>query len=61
MPQTVVPVRAERSIARQAINPFALLQNEIERLFEWFGRNFLAFSARSANLPRMDVWVDHCG
>jgi HSP20 family protein len=55
MPKAVVPVGAERSIARQEINPFALLQNEIDRLFDGFGRNFPSFSARGANLPRMDV------
>jgi len=55
MPKSVVPVGGERSIARQEINPFALLQNEIDRLFDGFGRNFPAFSARGANLPRMDV------
>jgi HSP20 family protein len=55
MPKSVVPVGAERSIARQEINPFALLQNEIDRLFDGFGRNFPAFSTRGANLPRMDV------
>lgn len=55
MPKSVVPVGAERSIARQDINPFALLQNEIDRLFDGFGRNFPAFSTRGANLPRMDV------
>lgn len=55
MPKAVVPVGAERSIARQDINPFALLQNEIDRLFDGFGRNFPAFSTRGANLPRMDV------
>jgi hypothetical protein len=55
MPQAVVPVRAERFTARQEIDPFALLQNGIERLFYWFRRNFPAFSAHGANLPRMDV------
>jgi HSP20 family protein len=55
MSKSVVPVGAERVIARQEINPLAFLQNEIDRLFDGFGRNFPAFSTRGANLPRMDV------
>src|SRR6201996_8066046 len=55
MAKAVVPIGAERSVARQEINPFALLQHEIDRLFDGFGRNFPAFSVRGGNLPRMDV------
>ena len=55
MSKSVVPVGAERAIARQEINPLAFLQNEIDRLFDGFSRNFPAFSTRGANLPRMDV------
>ena len=58
MSKSVVPVTPQRAVARQETNPFAFLQQEIDRLFEGFGRNFPAFvtgSTGSTALPRMDV------
>lgn len=55
MSKTVVPVGAERAVSRQDANPFAFLQQEIDRLFEGFSRNFPAFASNSAATPRMDV------
>jgi HSP20 family protein len=52
MTKSVVPVNAERSVSRQPSNPFALLQQEIDRLFDGFGRTF---HTTESNLPRMDV------
>ncbi|MGN8545034.1 Hsp20/alpha crystallin family protein [Bradyrhizobium sp. 13971] len=42
-------------MARRENNPFAFLQQEIDRLFDGFGRNFPAFAAPQAMMPRMDV------
>ena len=55
MSKSVVPVTPQRAVARQELNPFAFLQQEIDRLFEGFGRNFPAFATGSAAMPRMDV------
>jgi HSP20 family protein len=55
MNKAMVPVGADRPVARQDSNPFAFLQQEIDRLFEGFGRNFPAFAATSSAVPRMDV------
>ncbi len=55
MTKSVIPVGTERSVARQEANPFAFLQQEIDRLFDGFSRNFPAFTTSGAALPRMDV------
>src|SRR5689334_7743320 len=55
MSKDVVPVGSARPVARQDTNPFAFLQQEIDRLFDGFGRNFPAFVTGSAAMPRMDV------
>ena len=55
MSKDVVPVGGARPVARQDANPFAFLQQEIDRLFDGFSRNFPAFGAGSAAMPRMDV------
>lgn len=55
MSKSVVPVASHRAAARQESNPFAFLQQEIDRLFDGFGRNFPAFAGGNATLPRMDV------
>jgi len=53
--KAAVPVGTERATSRADVNPFAILQQEIDRLFDGFGRNFPAFGATGAALPRMDV------
>ena len=55
MSKDVVPVGGARPVARQDTNPFAFLQQEIDRLFDGFGRNFPAFAGSNAVMPRMDV------
>ncbi|MGY3530022.1 MULTISPECIES: Hsp20/alpha crystallin family protein [Bradyrhizobium] len=55
MANNVIPVGTERALARRETNPFTFLQQEIDRLFDGFGRNFPAFTASQAMMPRMDV------
>jgi HSP20 family protein len=55
MSKSVVPVTPPRTVARQETNPFAFLQQEIDRLFDGFGRNFPPFAGGNTALPRMDV------
>src|ERR1700744_4521822 len=55
MSKAVVPVGAGRAVSRADANPFAFLQQELDRLFEGVGRNFPAFAESAAALPRMDV------
>ena len=55
MSKAMVPVDADRPVGRQDSNPFSFLQQEIDRLFEGFSRNFPAFTASSAAVARMDV------
>lgn len=51
----LIPVGTERAVARRETNPFTFLQQEIDRLFDGFGRSFPTFAAPSAMMPRMDV------
>ena len=55
MVNDMIPVRTERALARRENNPFTFLRQEIDRLFDGFGRNFPAFAASQAMMPRMDV------
>ncbi|MGY3621091.1 Hsp20/alpha crystallin family protein [Bradyrhizobium sp. USDA 10063] len=55
MIKPTVPVTTDRNVARREANPFAFLQQEIDRLFDGFSRNFPAFSAAGRSLPSMDV------
>jgi HSP20 family protein len=55
MSKDVVPVGAGRAVSRANADPFAFLQQEIDRLFDGFSRNFPAFATTHAALPRMDV------
>jgi len=55
MANEVIPVRTERAMAWRENNPFTFLQQEIDRLFDGFGRNFPAFAAPQAMMLRMDV------
>ena len=51
----LIPVGTERAVARRETNPFTFLQQEIDRLFDGFGRNFPTFAAPAAMMPSMDV------
>jgi HSP20 family protein len=55
MTKTPVPVSTDRSVARRETYPFSFLQQEIDRLFEGFARNFPAFAPTGTTLPSMDV------
>jgi HSP20 family protein len=55
MTKSMVPVSTDRTIARRETNPFSFLQQEIDRLFDGFGRNFPAFATTATTLPSMDV------
>lgn len=55
MVNDMIPVRTERALARRESNPFTFLQQEIDRLFDGFGRNFPTFAPSQAMMPRMDV------
>lgn len=51
--QSLIP-SVERAIAGRESNPFTFLQQEIDRLFEGFSRNFPALPS-SSTMPSMDV------
>lgn len=51
--KSVIPVGTQRAVASRETNPFALLQQEIDRLFEGVTRNFPGF--RSTTMPSMDI------
>jgi HSP20 family protein len=58
--KSLIPVGRERSDLAQITNPFTSLQQEIDRLFDDFGRNFprlgaLGFTQAGDLVPRMDV------
>jgi HSP20 family protein len=55
MIKPTVPVTTDRNVARREANPFAFLQQENDRLFDGFSRNFPAFTAAGRTLPSMDV------
>ena len=55
MTKTPVPVSTDRSVARRETYPFSFLQQEIDRLFEGFARNFPTFALTDTTLPSMDV------
>jgi len=52
--KSVVPVTQDRTVARREANPFSVLQQEIDRLFDGFTRNFAPLSTY-AIVPNMDV------
>ena len=55
MSKAVVPTGVDHPPGRQENNPLAFLQQEIERLFDGFSRNFSPFVAAHSTVPRMDV------
>ena len=52
--QSLIPVGTERAVTRRETNPFAFLQQEIDRLFDGFSHSFPSFTA-AATVPSMDV------
>ncbi|QOZ28495.1 Hsp20/alpha crystallin family protein [Bradyrhizobium sp. CCBAU 51753] len=55
MIKDMIPVGTQRAVAPREANPFTFLQQEIDRLFDGFGRNFPPFATLAAMMPRMDV------
>jgi HSP20 family protein len=55
MTKTIVPVSTDRTVVRRESNPFSFLQQEIDRLFDGFSRNFPTFATSGTTLPSMDV------
>jgi len=51
--KSLVPVGTQRAIARRDTNPFSLLQQEIDRLFEGVTRNIPGFA--TSTMPSMDI------
>ena len=54
----LIPVGSERGLARSSSNPFATLQQEIDRLFDGFSRGFAGFPNFPTTrelMPNMDV------
>jgi HSP20 family protein len=52
--KSLIPVGTERALTQSASNAFSALQQEIDRIFEGFSRNFPQFPTRDV-MPRMDV------
>lgn len=55
MSKAVVPISVDRSLTRHENNPFVFLQQEIDRLFDGFGRNFPTVATTRSAVPSMDV------
>jgi HSP20 family protein len=55
MTKSIIPVNTDRTAVRRESNPFSFLQQEIDRLFDGFARNFPTFATSVATLPSMDV------
>lgn len=53
--KSLVPAGRERGLARTGNNPFATLQQEIDRLFDGFARNLSGLTIAPNVLPNMDV------
>ncbi|MET0722467.1 MAG: Hsp20/alpha crystallin family protein [Tardiphaga sp.] len=53
--QSLIPVGTERAVLRRESNPFAFLQQEIDRLFDGFSRNFPSLATAASAVPSMDV------
>jgi HSP20 family protein len=52
--KSLIPVGRERAVARSEFNPFATLQQEIDRLFDGFATSFSGFPARGL-VPSIDL------
>ena len=56
--KSLIPVGSERGLPRSSSNPFATLQQEIDRLFDGFSRGFAGFPNFPTTrelMPNMDV------
>ena len=55
MSKAVVPTGVDHPLGRRENSPLAFLQQEIERLFDGFSRNFSPLATAHSTVPRMDV------
>jgi HSP20 family protein len=53
--KSVIPVGTQRAAVRREANPFALLQQEIDRLFEGVTRNIPGLATTTTTMPSMDI------
>ena len=55
--RSLVPLRSRTHIARNEINPFDMLQREVDRLFDDFGRGFMPpqMLAAASLVPQIEV------
>jgi HSP20 family protein len=51
--KSVIPVGTQRAVTSRETNPFALLQQEIDRLFQGVARNLPGFG--STTMPSIDI------
>lgn len=54
MMKSLIPVGRDSSLARTEANPLAMLQQEMDRLFDGFSRSFAGLSSRTL-MPSMDL------
>jgi len=52
--KSLIPIGRDSSLARSEANPFAMLQQEMDRLFDGFSRSFTGLSSRVL-MPSMDL------
>lgn len=54
MMKSLIPIGRDSSLARTEANPVAMLQQEMDRLFDGFSRSFAGLSSRTL-MPSMDL------
>ena len=54
MMKPLIPVGRDNSLTRTDANPLAMLQQEMDRLFDGFSRSFTGLTSR-ALMPSMDL------
>ena len=52
--RSLIPVGTDRNLTRPQSNPFSVLQQEIDRIFEGFSQSFSGLPLREV-MPKMDV------
>ena len=53
MMKSLIPIGRDSSLARTEANPLAMLQHEMDRLFDGFSRSFTGLSSRTL-MPSME-------
>jgi HSP20 family protein len=55
MMKSLIPIGRDSSLARTEANPLAMLQQEMDRLFDGFSKSFTGLSSRTL-MPSMDLF-----